>query len=58
MSSTPVCDELGVGNGELDGVRLGASIRVASSERSCKEADAIGGKEGEKTDGGRAAGRI
>lgn len=55
-SPTRVCDELGVGSGEPDGVRLGPAMRE-SRERSGIDVVPIGGKEGEKTDGGRAAGR-
>jgi len=54
-SSTRVCEELGVGKGEFEGVLLGPGMRVASSERSCNAELAIGGKEGEKTEGGRVA---
>ena len=46
-----ICDDEGVGKGEPDGVLLGPAIRDGSCARS--GADAIGGKEGEKTEGGR-----
>lgn len=48
-------DELGVGKGVLEGVRLGPGSRVESSERSCILCTdaAMGGKEGEKSEGGR-----
>lgn len=48
-------DELGVGKGVPEGVLLGSGSRVESSERSgmlCEDA-AMGGKEVEKTEGGR-----
>lgn len=45
-----------MGRGECEGVRLGPAIRDKSSKRSCELA-VIAGNEGEKTDGGRAAGR-
>ena len=48
-----ICDDEGVGKGEPDGVLLGPAIRDGSCARS--GADAIGGKEGEKTEGGRPA---
>lgn len=51
----PTWDELGVGNGVPVGERLEPGSRVESSERFCilcTEA-AMGGKEGEKREGGR-----
>lgn len=53
-SATRVCDELGVGSGEPDGVRLGPGKREESKERSGREVVPIGGKDDEKMDGGRA----
>ena len=55
-SATRVCDELGVGSGEPDGVRLGPAMRES---RECSGIDVvpIGGKEGEKIEGGRAPAR-
>lgn len=52
-SSTRVCDEVGVGSGELDGVLLRAGLWNDSSERSgMEDVVAMGGKEGENTEGG------
>lgn len=45
-----ICDEVGVGRGDPEGVLLGPAIRAGSWPRS--GADAMGGKDGEKTDGG------
>ena len=45
-----IWDEEGVGKGEPEGVLLGPAIRDGSWPRS--GADDIGGKDGEKTDGG------
>lgn len=51
MSGMRTWDELGVGRGVPEGLRLGPGRRDESSERSWAEA-AIGGKEGEKNEGG------
>lgn len=40
-----------------EGLRYDGVRRVLSSERSWVVAEAIGGKEGENTEGGRTAGR-
>lgn len=55
VSPTRTCDELGVGSGEFEGVRLGPGIRMDSSDCSGTEEVAMGGNEGEKMDGGREA---
>lgn len=47
-----VWDELGVGRGDPEGVRLGPGAQVESCDCVWKEA-AIGGNEGENMDGGR-----
>ena len=46
-----ICEEEGVGNGDPDGVLLGPAIRDGSCPRS--GADAMGGNDGENTEGGR-----
>ena len=48
-----VWDELGVGRGDPEGVRLGPGAQVESCDCVWREA-AIGGKEGENRDGGRS----
>jgi len=49
-----VWDELGVGRGDPEGVRLGPGAQVESCDCVWKEG-AIGGKEGENTDEGRCS---
>lgn len=45
-----VCEELGVGRGDPEGVRLGPGSLFSSGLSAVA---AIGGKDGENTDGGR-----
>jgi hypothetical protein len=49
-----VWDELGVGRGDPEGVRLGPGAHVESCDCVWKEA-AIGGNEEENMDGGRGS---
>ena len=53
-STTRVWEEAGVGSGEFEGVLL----ILGSSKRSFEADAVIGGKEDEKTVGGRAAGLV
>lgn len=54
-SPTRIWEEEGVGRVEWDGVRLGPGSPWSWLDWGCV---LIGGKEGEKTEGGRAPGRI
>ena len=48
-SGIRVWEELGVGSGEPEGVRLGLVVKAGSAD--------MGGKEGEKTEAGRVGGK-